>query len=67
MITLINTGRSGVVYDESGHSVGGGDRVEIEEINPVAQTAIDIGQLRCEDNTQDEPADAPEPGASQPE
>lgn len=68
VVTLINTGRTGVVYDEAGHTVGGGDRVEISEINPVAQAAIDIGQLRCE--VDEEPpgkAAGGKPGASRAE
>jgi hypothetical protein len=48
-IVLINTGRSGVVYDEAGHSVGGGERVSVGEIDAVGKAAVDAGQLRCDD------------------
>lgn len=70
--TLINTGRSGVVYDEAGHSLGGGERIDVDEVDDTTQAAIDNGHLRCEDNTSvpegtDDEADAGRPGASQPE
>lgn len=46
---LINTGRTGVVYDEAGHSIGGGERVSVGEVDAVGKAAIDAGQLRCDD------------------
>lgn len=53
MPTLINTGRSGVVYDMAGHSLGGGERLAVPKIDHTAQDAIDRGLLRVEDDTAD--------------
>lgn len=42
---LINVRRSGVVYDFAGHSLGGGERVTVTEVDSVAEAAIDRGSL----------------------
>ena len=42
---LINTGRSGVVYDTEGHSIGGGERVTVTEVDAIGQAAVDRGRL----------------------
>lgn len=47
--TLINTGRSGVVYDKAGHSLGGGERIDVDEIDDTARDALDRGLLRVAD------------------
>lgn len=51
MPTLINTGRSGVTYDDAGHSLGGGERIDVDRVDDVAQAAIDRGQLRVAEDT----------------
>lgn len=38
---LINTGRVAVVYDEAGHSIGGGERLTVLGVDAVGQTAVD--------------------------
>jgi hypothetical protein len=43
--TLINPGAAGVVYNTVGDSVGGGERVEVDEIDDVGRAALDTGQL----------------------
>lgn len=45
---LINPGRSGVVYDSEGHTLGGGERLEVDGIDDVAKAAIDSGHLLTE-------------------
>ena len=45
---LINPGSSGVVYTADGHSLGGGERCEVEGIDDVAKAAIDNGYLLTE-------------------
>lgn len=45
---LINPGRAGVVYDDEGHALGGGERLEVEGIDDVGKAAIDAGQLLTE-------------------
>jgi ribosomal protein L2 len=42
---LINPTTAGVIYDEVGHSIGGGERVEVEEIDLVGKSAIKTGLL----------------------
>jgi hypothetical protein len=69
MPVLINTGRAGVTYDDAGHSLGGGERIPVTEVDYTGQDAIDRGILRVED---DPPPATPrdrdtEPGASQAE
>jgi hypothetical protein len=43
--TLINPGKAGVVYTDAGDSLGGGERVEVAEVDDVGRTALDTGQL----------------------
>lgn len=42
---LVNPGTSGAVYDVEGHTVGGGERVEVERVDEVGQAAVASGQL----------------------
>lgn len=43
---LVNPGTSGVVYDEAGHSVGGGSRVTLDgDPDPVAMRQLEAGHL----------------------
>lgn len=45
-IQLVNPGTSGVVYDEAGHSVGGGDRATLPgDPDPVAMRQLAAGHL----------------------
>lgn len=45
-IELINPGTSGVVYNEAGQSVGGGDRVQLAgEPDAVAMRQLEVGHL----------------------
>lgn len=45
-IELVNPGTGGVVYDEAGHSVGGGDRVTLDgEPDAVAMRQLELGNL----------------------
>lgn len=37
---LINSGRSGVVYDEAGHSLGGGERLPVDDLDKVGEAAV---------------------------
>lgn len=43
--TVVNPNTAGVVYDEAGHSLGGGEAIELDELDPVGQAAVDGGQL----------------------
>jgi hypothetical protein len=44
---LQNSGRSGVVYDEAGHSLGGGEHIELPaKLDVVGKAAVDAGYLR---------------------
>lgn len=45
---LINPGRTGVVYDVEGRSLGGGERLEVDGVDDVAKAAIDCRQLLTE-------------------
>jgi len=43
---LLNSGRTGVVYDSTGRSLGGGERLEIDDgLDEVGQAAVDRGFL----------------------
>jgi hypothetical protein len=42
---LLNSGRAGVVYTESGLQLGGGERVEFTALDKVGQAAVDHGYL----------------------
>lgn len=42
---LLNSTRAGVVYDGAGHSLGGGERLEIDALDEVGQAAVDAGYL----------------------
>ncbi|HZE02610.1 MAG TPA: hypothetical protein VE155_12680 [Pseudonocardiaceae bacterium] len=59
---LINPHRSGVVYDLEGHSIGGGERVEIAQLDEVGQAALDRGHLIVAELSSDPETD----GASRP-
>lgn len=69
-VSLYNHGTTPVVYDTEGRIVAGGERIELAEVNAVAQEAIDNGLLVHEDEkAEDEAADVPRdgsPGASAP-
>lgn len=63
MITLINPGPGLVVYDEQGRSIGGGERLEVDALDPVAERALELKHLlRAEDvDSAEEPASSPPP------
>jgi len=42
---LLNSGRTGVVYDLAGHSLGGGERLPIEGLDEVGKAAVRKGFL----------------------
>jgi len=42
---LINPGVAGVVYNQAGASIGGGERLPVDELDDVGQRAVDTGQL----------------------
>ena len=42
---LLNSTRAGVVYDDAGHSLGGGERMQIDSLDEVGQAAVDAGYL----------------------
>lgn len=53
-----NTTDSGIVIDDEGHSVGGGDRIETEETDQIS-AALDAGTLiEVEEPEQDDSGDA---------
>lgn len=47
---LVNSGRSGVVYNESGNTLGGGEHLEFAtfggKLDPVGDAAVAAGYLR---------------------
>lgn len=43
---LINSGRSGVVYSEDGHSLGGGEHIDLPDLDGVGKAAVKAGYLR---------------------
>lgn len=43
--TLINPGNATIVYDSEGHTLSGGESVQLNVIEPIAQNAIDRGYL----------------------
>jgi hypothetical protein len=47
---LINPTDAGVIYDEAGHSIGGGERVEVAEIDLIGRSAVKTGLLIEEKN-----------------
>lgn len=57
-ITLFNPEDTPMVYDAAGRTVAGAERVEVEELDPVGQRAVDAGVLVHED---DESAEKAEP------
>lgn len=54
---LINMRRAGTVYDLAGHSLGGGERIRVTELDTVGQAAVSRGYLLLKPI----PAPAPEP------
>jgi hypothetical protein len=44
-ITLFNPDDTPAVYDMAGHTVGGAERVEVEELDAAGQRAVDSGVL----------------------
>lgn len=43
---LLNSGRSGVVYDDAGHTLGGGERLELDgPLDKTGKAAVDAGYL----------------------
>lgn len=45
-VELVNPGTSGIVYDEDGHSVGGGQRVTLAgDPDRVAMRQLEVGNL----------------------
>lgn len=56
---LVNPGDAGVVYDRQGHSLGGGERIDAPELDPVGQAAVDGGRLLLRE-TPDTPQPPPE-------
>jgi hypothetical protein len=60
MIILVNPGSGPVVFDDEGHSLGGGERREVATLHPVAQRAVAAGYLLTEEKA--EPGGKPEPG-----
>lgn len=65
---LINPGRSGRVYNVAGHSLGGGERVEVDGcytgLDAVGQTAVDRGYLILRVITPPPPPPDPTPPVS---
>jgi hypothetical protein len=51
MITLINPGSGLVIYDAQGHGLGGGERLDVPELDSVAERAIELGQLLREEES----------------
>lgn len=63
MPELLNPYRSGVVYDDEGRSLGGGERIEVDEVDAVGQAAVDARHLMLVEAPSEDETD----GASQPE
>lgn len=51
--SLYNPNTTPVVYDESGHIVAGGERVEVDEVDEYGQEAVDGGLLVLEGDEDD--------------
>lgn len=48
-IIIVNPNTAGVVYDREGHSLGGGEPIEVDALDDVGQLAVDNGQLIIRD------------------
>lgn len=59
-VTLFNPEQSPTVYDAQGHTVGGAERVTVDELDAVGQAAVDAGLLVREEP---EPASKGEPSS----
>lgn len=57
-ITLFNPEQTPTVYSEDGRSVGGAERVTVDELDSAGQHAVDTGLLVREEPEKDEPATA---------
>lgn len=44
-ITLVNPTTSAVIYSEDGRQLGGGESVQVDEVDEVGKTAIERGYL----------------------
>jgi hypothetical protein len=44
-ITVVNPNTAGVIYDKEGRSIGGGEAIELDELDEIGQSAVDSGQL----------------------
>lgn len=60
MITIVNPGPGPVVFDGEGHSLGGGERLDVATLHPVASQAVAAGHLLAEEKAERD--DRPEPG-----
>lgn len=73
-IVLFNPEQSPTVYDKEGRSVGGAERVTVDEVDEVGQAAVDAGLLVREEDpksadappSKEKAADANATGASSP-
>lgn len=50
MVTIINVGTGPVVYDEAGHSLGGGERTDVAKLDVIGRRAVELGRLRQEED-----------------
>jgi len=64
MITIINAGPGPVVYDEDGHSLAGGERLEVKVLDSAGQRAVEQGHLlrMADDPAKGEPGGEPATG-----
>lgn len=73
-LTLFNPNTTAVVFDEHGRIVGGGERVEIDQLDKAGQEAVDNDLLvletpergDAEESASDEEPVTKAPGASAP-
>lgn len=49
-LTIVNPGTVSMVYDLVGHSLGGGERVDVSAVDRVGQQAVRNGYLLCRDS-----------------
>lgn len=57
--TLFNPEQTPTVYDEEGRTVGGAERVTVDEVDAVGQAAVDAGLLVREEESKKEPKGEP--------
>lgn len=49
--SLLNPGTTSVTYDLAGHSLGGGERVQVEEVDRVGRGYVRASYLLCQDSS----------------